>query len=146
VAPTPPASTDESWRAATVAAVESTIAQWTSTLSDANLYGHVTYYHDRLDRYFTHRNVSWRAVYLDKRRLLRAYPVIVQYSVHNLQIIPESIDRATAIFDKSWDFRMIDNRRFAGAERQRLMLQRLDGRWKIVSEEELDVYWVVLPD
>jgi len=31
---------------------------------------------------------------------------------------------------------------FSGAERQRLKLRRIDGNWKIVSEEETKVYWV----
>jgi DnaJ-like protein len=144
-APQPAATPDESWRIATVAAVESAIDQWSSTLLDADLHGHITFYSDRLERYFTERNVTWQAVYRDKRRLLLTYPVVIQYDVHNLQIVAETADRAVAIFDKSWDFRMVDNRRFAGEERQRLTLQLRDGRWRIVSEEELQVYWVVLP-
>ncbi|MGQ0571361.1 MAG: hypothetical protein ACT4P5_17800 [Armatimonadota bacterium] len=72
--------------------------------------------------------------------------VVVQYRIHNLRITPESTDRAVATFDKVWDFRMADNRRFAGEERQRLRLRQYEGRWKIVSEEELQVYWVVRPE
>jgi hypothetical protein len=70
---------------------------------------------------------------------------IVDYSIRNVQIDLLSDVLAEATFDKSWDARTLDNRRFAGDERQRLKFRLIDGKWRIISEEELKIYWVSLP-
>lgn len=141
-----PSALDEYVKGATVEAIELALTGWWSSLLNADLNSHMAHYGDLLERYFTKRNISWQAIYQDKQRFLVTYPVVVQHRIHNLRITAESADRAVATFDKVWDFRMADNRRFAGEERQRLKLRQYEGRWKIVSEEELQVYWVVRPE
>jgi len=126
-------------------AVLDLVASWAESILDSNLDGHMSHYADVLERYFTKRNMPWWSIYNDKRRFLLTYPTVVEYRIRNLQIIPISADLAYAVFDKTWDFRMHDNRRFAGEERQRLKVRQHSGRWRIVSEEELQVYWVVRP-
>lgn len=122
------------------------IADWADALADGDINGHILHYADVLERYFTKRNVSRQVVYQDKERFLSTYPIVVRYRILNLEVLPMSADVAFAVFDKAWDFRTVDNRRFAGEEKQRLKLRLFDGRWKIVSEEELRVYWVVQPE
>lgn len=122
------------------------IADWADALADGDINGHIIHYADVLERYFTRRNVTRQVVYQDKERFLSTYRTVVRYRILNLEVLPVSGDVAYAVFDKAWDFRTADNRRFAGEERQRLKLRLFDGRWKIVSEGELRVYWVVQPE
>lgn len=143
VAPQP--VSEESSRELIGEAVLDLVASWAESILDSNLDGHMGHYADVLERYFTKRSVPWWSIYNDKRRFLLTYPTVVEYRIRNLQIIPISADLAYAVFDKTWDFRMHDNRRFAGEERQRLKVRQHSGRWRIVSEEELQVYWVVRP-
>ncbi len=122
------------------------IADWADALADGDIHGHILHYADVLERYFTKRNVTRQVVYQDKERFLSTYRTVVRYRILNLEVLPVSADVALAVFDKAWDFRTADNRRFAGEERQRLKLRLFNGRWKIVAEEELHVYWVVQPE
>lgn len=141
--PAPPEAID---REAITASVLEMVADWADALADGDINGHIIHYADVLERYFTKRNVTRQAVYQDKERFLATYPTVVRYRILNLEVFPLSADMAFAVFDKAWDFRTGNNRRFAGEEKQRLKLRLFDGRWKIVSEEELRVYWVVQPE
>ena len=122
------------------------VADWADALADGHIDSHILHYADVLERYFTKRNVTRQFVYQDKEQFLSTYRSVVTYRIRNLEVLPVSADVAFAVFDKAWDFRTADNRRFAGEDRQRLKLRLFGERWKIVSEEELRVYWVVRPE
>lgn len=72
--------------------------------------------------------------------MFNEYPDIRLYTISDPAVESLGADRATVTFRKEWDAR--GARQFAGAERQRLTLRRLDGAWKIVGEEELQLFWV----
>ncbi|MGQ0549563.1 MAG: hypothetical protein ACT4PY_07855 [Armatimonadota bacterium] len=142
----PPALPEAPDRHAIAGSIMGMIADWADSLIDGDIDSHILHYADVLERYFTKRNVTRQVVYQDKERFLSTYRVVVTYRIRNLEVRPVAADVAFAVFDKAWDFRTADNRRFAGEEQQRLKLRLFDGRWKIVSEEELRVYWVVQPE
>lgn len=101
---------------------------------------HVILYAPRMTQFFRQRNVTREAVRREKARLMEIYPKVLQYDISGIQVESSSENQAVVSFRKDWDMR--GARRFAGAERQRLTLQRISGDWKIAGEEELKVYWL----
>ena len=103
------------------------------------------YYADHLQRYFQQRDVPRSAIYADKADFLRRFPAIIQYGVRNLEVRYPAADTAVAVFDKTWDFRTQEDRRFAGDEQEQLTLRLMSGQWRITSERENRVYWARYP-
>ena len=114
--------------------------RWRTTLISGDAKAQAALYANRVDRFFTKRNVTRRDVLREKERMLARYPEFHKYDISDVQI--ESLDdsRAVVTFRKDWDAR--GRGRFAGSEQQRLTLRRDDGSWKIVREEETKIHWV----
>jgi hypothetical protein len=117
------------------------VMSWKSSLESGDINNFISNYADRLDYYFTSRNVSLGAVRSDKQRAFsRFYDFRVKIS--NLRVTPdESGERATAVFDKEWEFEGADNRN-AGKVQSQLQLTKIGGRWMITGERDLKVYYV----
>lgn len=100
-------------------------------------------YAPQVERYFDQRNSSSAQVRRAALRSVAHYgrPSILR--VTGLTIDPVSDDRAIATFRKHWQTR--GPKVFAGEEQERLAFVRLDGAWKIASEEETKVYWTQRP-
>ena len=114
--------------------------EWRSTLIAGDAEAQASLYAPRVERFFTKKNVSREAVQREKASLLARYPTFHKYEIRDVRVEELDGNRALVTFDKEWDARGAG--RFAGAERQRLTLQRAGDRWEIVGEEELKVYWV----
>jgi hypothetical protein len=110
-----------------------------STVSKGDVESHSDLYAPTVTRFFRQRNVSKTAVRKVKSQMMALYPTVNRYDISDVKIESNTGSEAVVSFRKEWD--MKGRRRFAGAERQRLRLQRLGGEWKIVSEEETKVYW-----
>jgi hypothetical protein len=122
------------------ASVQALLSNWRDTLVNHDLDGHVNCYAPVVYVFYNRKNVSRSGVREDRERTLSTYPKIRKYNITNVK--PESITptRAVVTFDKEWD--TAGKKRFAGAERGRLTLEKLNGEWKIVAEQEARVYWV----
>jgi hypothetical protein len=114
--------------------------QWRLTVVRGDVGGQADLYAPRVERFFTKRNVSRDAVRQEKARMMQAYPEVNKYEISDVEVESNTGNEAVVSFRKEWD--MNGNRRFSGAERQRLRLRRIDGDWKIVGEEETKIYWV----
>jgi ketosteroid isomerase-like protein len=114
--------------------------EWRSTLVRGDVNAQANLYAPRVDRFFTKRNVSRDAVRKEKSRMMAAYPEVNRYEISDIRVESNTGDEAVVSFRKEWE--MTGNRRFSGAERQRLRLRRFGGDWKIVGEEETKIYWV----
>jgi hypothetical protein len=142
----PPARDAEVTRARTTAVaanggdIHRLLDQWRLTVVRGDVSGQANLYAPQVDRFFTKRNVSREAVRKEKARMMQAYPEVNKYEISDVEVESNTGDEAVVSFRKEWD--MNGNRRFSGAERQRLRLRRVDGDWKIVGEEETKIYWV----
>jgi hypothetical protein len=114
--------------------------RWRSTLISGDAGAQADLYANKVDRFFTKRNVSRDEVRREKERLLGQYPEFYRYEIGDVRVESMDGNRAVVSFRKDWDAR--GRGRFAGSERQRLTLRRESGSWKIVGEEETKVYWV----
>jgi hypothetical protein len=94
-------------------------------------------YMPSVDIYFTKTDVDREQVRIIQERLFAKYAQIVRYQISDIQLQPSAGDTASVIFRKSWDFRGIHT--FFGSERERLVLKHAGSRWKISSEQELQI-------
>jgi tetratricopeptide (TPR) repeat protein len=120
--------------------IEMLLSRWQSSTLSGDLESQVDCYAPLVEVFFRKVNVPREAVRLEKKKVLEQYPRTLTYEISDLQLESLAERRATITFRKEWDARGL--RRFAGAERQRLTLAKVDGSWKIVGEQELEIYWV----
>jgi hypothetical protein len=114
---------------------------WTESSMARDLDTHMGYYADRLDTYYTRTNVSASAVRADRERAYNTYSSL-DISLSNVEITPETDgERATAVFDKTWAFEG-EHKATSGSVQQKLWLAKIDGRWRITGEKDLQVYYV----
>ena len=123
-----------------LAEIHGLLNRWRISTIDGNVDAQTILYAPRMDHYFRQRNVSRATVRREKARMKELYPTVNRYDISDVRIESAAKNQAVVTFRKDWDMR--GDRRFAGAERQRLKLRRMAGDWKIVSEEETKVYWM----
>lgn len=114
--------------------------RWKSTIVNRNVDGHTSLYAPKVEYFFLRRNVTRDAVRKEKARMMELYPNVNRYEISDVQVERATPTEAVLSLRKEWD--MQGDRRFAGAERQKLKLRKIYGDWKIVSEQEAKVYWI----
>lgn len=121
------------------AGIDALLSKWRDTLIHHDLDGHVSCYAPVVYVFYNRRNVTRMGVREDRSRALSTYPEIRKYTISDVQLESLTATRAVVTFDKEWD--TAGRGRSAGAEKGRLTLERLNGDWKIVAEQEVRVYW-----
>lgn len=116
------------------------VYNWVNTLREKNLNGHMDFYADVLEMYYTSPNLSKTDIYKNKEETMAKFDVI-DMSISDLQINIENNGIAYAVFNKKWDARGRET--FSGEVLQQLKLKNINGKWQIVGEEELKIYWVI---
>ena len=118
--------------------VSQAIHGWKSLAEALNLDSYMENYGDTID-YYNHSGASRSFVRNDKARAFTTYDSIrVNLSSMNVTV-DESGNNATAVFDKEWDFR--GSRNSSGKVQAQLQLRNVNGRWLIVGERDLKVYY-----
>lgn len=113
---------------------------WAQSLEAGDLNAHMSNYADRLDYYYTARDASLGAVRSDKQRAFGSFDDF-RMEISNLRVTPDADgEKATAVFDKEWEFEGAENRNKGKAQSQ-LQLTKIDGDWRITGERDLKVYY-----
>jgi predicted lipid-binding transport protein (Tim44 family) len=121
--------------------VQAALNDWADTIRQRNLEEHMKYYADVLDAYYTATNVSRNRVRADREAAFTKYTSMdMQLTNVNIEI-DRSGTRATATFDKTFDFRN-DEKSFNGSALNRFWLAKVGGRWRITGEKDLKTYYV----
>jgi hypothetical protein len=114
---------------------------WTEASMARDIEAHLSYYADTLEFYYTRTRVPSSVVRADRERAYNTYSSL-DMELGNVQITPDaSGERATAIFDKTWNFEG-EEKVSSGSVQQELRLAKTDGRWRIIGEKDLQVYYV----
>jgi ketosteroid isomerase-like protein len=115
---------------------------WADSSTERDIDAHMSYYADTLDVYYNKRNVGASTVRADRRRAYDTYQTL-DISLSNIRITPDATtgERATAVFDKTWSFEG-EEKVTSGSVQQELRLAKIDGRWRITGERDLQVYYV----
>jgi ketosteroid isomerase-like protein len=116
------------------------IAGWRSLAESRNLSAYMNFYASKLD-YYTKRGVSRDFVRRDKQQAFNKYKTI-KIQMSKMDIMPSTDgETAVATFDKQWLF-VNDSEQNSGKVRSQLKFKKSGGRWLIISEKDLKVYYV----
>jgi SnoaL-like domain len=119
-------------------AVMSTLDGWVTATKAGNVDNCMSFFADRLDSYYSLRNVGSDKVRSD---LMKAFS---NYSTFDVQLSNVDITTdqngttATATFDKTFNFQ--GPKYYSGKVQQRMWFANQDGRWRIVGLKELKTY------
>jgi hypothetical protein len=120
--------------------VGTALNSWAASTTGKNLFEHMRFYAETLETYYLKQNVPVQQVHNDRARAFTRYDDMEVY-LNNVEIKPDpSGTRATAVFDKTWDFEA-DDKHSTGSVRQQLTFARVGDRWLIVGEKDLQVHY-----
>jgi hypothetical protein len=119
--------------------VMATLNRWRATQIAGDVDAQTNCYAPYVEIYFRERNVDRERLRSMKRSWMAAYPDTRAYDLTEVQLQSSKDDRVTLTFHKFWD--AYGAKHFSGEEKQRLTFLRVEGSWKIVREEELQIYW-----
>jgi len=121
--------------------VSQKVYAWKSAAESLNLDNYMSHYAGTVD-YYNKKGASVGTVRADKQRAFTAYDSI-QINITDITVTPTPAtngNRATAIFDKEWNFSGAQ-KSSSGKVRQQLALRKDNGQWLIVGEKDLKVYY-----
>jgi len=119
--------------------VSRALDEWARSTRARDLNAHARSYADTLEIFYLKENVPAAQVLADRARAFTRYDTI-SLKLDNVEITPgPSGARATAVFDKTWEFKA-DDKTATGSVRQQLTLARVGGRWLITGEKDLQVH------
>ncbi|HEU4834918.1 MAG TPA: PEGA domain-containing protein [Pyrinomonadaceae bacterium] len=122
--------------------VRNALEGWAQATRNHDLDSHMRYYADTLDYYYRITQVPSSRIRDDRNRAFQKFNYLdVQLSNINVQL-DSTGQRATVVFDKSFDFRGDNNSFYNGSVQDQLTLTKLGGAWLITGEKELKVYQV----
>ena len=120
--------------------VKDALEEWADATRERDLDKHMSRYADMLDTYYRRQNVGAAQVRTDRNNAFVRYDKM-DVKLDNVEVTPDPTGlRATAAFDKTWDFDSPD-KNSTGSVRQQLTLVRAGGRWLINGEKDLQVYY-----
>jgi hypothetical protein len=114
---------------------------WAETSMARDIEGQMSYYAQTLDVYYTRTNVNASVVRTDRQRAYDTFSTL-DIELSNVQITPDATgERAVVVLDKTWNFEG-EEKSTSGSVQQELRLAKIDGRWRINGEKDLQVYYV----
>ncbi|HVF44538.1 MAG TPA: protein kinase [Pyrinomonadaceae bacterium] len=112
---------------------------WAESTRDRNLNAHSRAYADTLETFYKKSNVPASQVLAERARAFTRYDSM-DVKIDNVDFdLDPSGRRATATFDKSWEF-SADDKTSTGRVRQQLTFVKQGDRWLITAERDLQVY------
>jgi serine/threonine-protein kinase len=120
--------------------VEDVLKDWAESTEERKLDDHMRHYADTLETFYKRQNVGVFQVRSDRSKAFVRYDDM-NVKLDNIEVTPDATGlRATAVFDKTWEFDSPD-KNSKGSVRQQLSLLRAGGRWLINGERDLQVYY-----
>lgn len=121
--------------------VMETLNGWAQSSMERDIDAQMSYYADTLDIYYTKTNVSASVVRGDRERAYDAYSTL-DIELSNVQITHDTTGQlANALIDKTWNFEG-EEKASSGSVQQEIRLAKRDGRWLIIGEKDVQVYYV----
>ena len=122
--------------------IRSMLEGWAQSTRNRDVDSHMHYYADTLDYYYARTLVASSKVRDDRMKAFQKFNWLsVQLSNMNVQL-DSTGQRATVVFDKTFDFRGENDSFYNGSVQDQLTLTKLGGAWLITGEKELKVYYV----
>lgn len=116
--------------------IRNTLEGWAQSTRNRDVDSHLRYYSDTLDYYYNRTLVPSSKVREDRMRAFAKFNYLsVQLNNMNVQL-DSTGQRATVVFDKTFDFRGDNNAFYNGSVQDQLTLTKLGGAWLITGEKE----------
>jgi hypothetical protein len=138
-----PAASDSVAPADAEQQIRSLLDQWVVSFKEKDLQRQVDCYAPQLDIYYRKQNVPQAYIQDNKSHAFSAIAEIRKFEISHVNVSLDGPQSGTVTFDKTWDTSLISGKRFAGSEMERLKVTMIDGSWRIASEEEVKIYYVV---
>ncbi|HWS85396.1 MAG TPA: protein kinase [Pyrinomonadaceae bacterium] len=120
--------------------VRDALEEWAESTRERDLDKHMSRYGDMLETYYKRQNVGSSQVRNDRNSAFTRYDRM-DVRLSNIEVTPDPTGlRATAAFDKTWEFDSPD-KSTKGSVRQQITLVKAGGRWLIYGEKDLQVYY-----
>ncbi len=120
--------------------VEDALKDWAESTEDRKLDDHMKHYADTLETFYKRQNVGAFQVRSDRSKAFVRYDKM-DVIINNVEVTPDPTGlRATAVFDKTWNFDSPD-KSSTGSVRQQLSFIRAGGRWLINGERDSQVHF-----
>jgi ketosteroid isomerase-like protein len=114
---------------------------WAESSMARDIDAQMSYYADTLDIYYTKTNVSASVVRADRERAYDTFSTL-DIELSNVVITPDATGQlANALLDKTWNFEGED-KASSGSVQQEIRLAKRNGRWRIIGEKDVQVYYV----
>lgn len=134
----PPLSFPPRLEAALKKTIAARINAWRASIEARDLDKHLQFYADGLEGFYLQQNVGRDVVSAERTRAFAEFDAMKMQLI-NIDIQLESTDAATVVLDKSWDFKKAAN--FSnGLVQHEMKWRKIDKRWLIVSERDLQIY------
>ncbi len=120
--------------------VADAIEEWADATRERKLDKHMSRYADTLETFYKRQNVPASQVRAERQDAFTRYDEM-RVELSKVLVTPDPTGlRATATFDKTWEFDSPD-KNTKGSVRQQLTLVKAGGRWLINGEKDLQVYY-----
>ncbi|MCD9189298.1 MAG: hypothetical protein LUM44_22970 [Pyrinomonadaceae bacterium] len=116
------------------------IESWRKTNEDRDIDKHIDHYANTLEYFYKESDINRNKVRASRQQAYETFATMT-LQVDKLKISPESETSAVAVFDKSWTFKN-DKKTTTGSVQQELRISKQNGKWQIVGEKDLNVYFI----
>lgn len=116
------------------------IESWRKSNEDRDIDKHIDHYANTLEYFYKESDINRNKVRASRQQAYETFATMT-LQVDKLKISPESETSAVAVFDKSWTFKN-DKKTTTGSVQQELRVSKQNGKWQIVGEKDLNVYFI----
>ena len=118
------------------ASLERALARWAGTIRSGNLQAQLASYAPFVDTYFNLHNVRPEQILYEKERNAKASRY-VSFEVTPTSVTDDGNGQKTVVLKKDWRSANADGTHSVGSDIEKLEGVRIDGNWKIVSEQQV---------
>jgi ketosteroid isomerase-like protein len=126
-------------------AIESAVSAWAQAFRSKNPAALMASYAPVVEKYYRQANVRREQIRQAIELGLAGTRTVNQYAVRDVRVVilpagDHVARRGSATFRKTWDSSQVDGKTFSGEEIERLTFEDSVDGWKIVREEELQIF------
>lgn len=122
--------------------IRNALEGWAQSTRNRDVDSHLRYYSDTLDYYYARTSVPSSKVREDRIKAFAKFNWL-DVRLNNISVQLDSTgQRATVVFDKTFDFRGDNGAFYNGSVQDQATLTKLGGAWLITGEKELKIYYV----
>jgi ketosteroid isomerase-like protein len=116
------------------------LESWRVAIEKKDMDSHIKHYSNSIEVFYKDGGVDRNFVKAIRQKALDNYDIL-EIKIDNLKISAESNESVFTIFDKSWTFKN-SVKTTTGQVQQELHIAKTDGKWQIVGEKDLKVYFI----